>query len=119
MDHRFQPDHEAHDRNHVLTDFEINIEKVRHIEAAVIAGVPPSHKEAGNPSSLARVALSDGEQASKSRHFRRKGIARRVDVSVGPRMNDRISVTKGLTAGQQIAVDGVTALEDGMKVRTK
>lgn len=48
-----------------------------------------------------------------------KGTARRVDVTVGPRMGDRISVTKGLIARQQIAVDGLTALEDGMKVRTK
>lgn len=48
-----------------------------------------------------------------------KGTARRADITVGPRMGDRISVTKGLAAGQQIAAAGVTALEDGMKVRTK
>jgi len=48
-----------------------------------------------------------------------KGVAKRVDITVGPRMGDKISVTKGLSAKQQVAVDGVTALEDGMKVRTK
>lgn len=48
-----------------------------------------------------------------------KDIAKRADITVGPRMDDRISVTKGLKANQKIAVDGVTALEDGMKVRTK
>ena len=29
------------------------------------------------------------------------------------------NVTSGLTASQQVAVDGLTALEDGMKVRTR
>jgi RND family efflux transporter MFP subunit len=48
-----------------------------------------------------------------------KGMARRVDINVGPRMGNKVSVTKGLKANQQVAVDGVTALEDGMKVRTK
>lgn len=48
-----------------------------------------------------------------------KGVAKRVDIAVGPRMGDRISVTSGLTASQQVAVDGLTALEDGMKVRTR
>ena len=48
-----------------------------------------------------------------------KGIASRLDISVGARMDDKIAVTKGLKAGQIIAVDGITALEDGMKVRTK
>ena len=48
-----------------------------------------------------------------------KGVAKRADITVGPRMGDRISVTSGLTASQQVAVDGLTALEDGMKVRTR
>tara|TARA_R110002124_G_scaffold95593_2_gene239868 strand:- start:1226 stop:2299 length:1074 start_codon:yes stop_codon:yes gene_type:complete len=48
-----------------------------------------------------------------------KGAAKRVDITVGPRMGNKVSVTKGLSAKQQVAVDGVTALEDGMKVRTK
>ena len=45
--------------------------------------------------------------------------AKRVDVAVGPRMGDKVSVAKGLNADQRVAIDGVTALEDGMKVRTK
>ena len=48
-----------------------------------------------------------------------KGVAKRVDVAVGPRMGDKVSVAKGLNADQRVAIDGVTALEDGMKVRTK
>lgn len=48
-----------------------------------------------------------------------KGVAKRRDVAVGPRMGDRASVTKGLQAGEAVAIDGVTALEDGMKVRIK
>ena len=47
------------------------------------------------------------------------GVAKRVDVNAGPRMGDRISITSGLTASQQVAIDGVTALADGMKVRTR
>lgn len=48
-----------------------------------------------------------------------KGVARRRDVAVGPRMGDRASVASGLRAGDVVATEGVIALEDGMKVRTK
>lgn len=46
-----------------------------------------------------------------------RGIARRRDIVAGPRAGDRISVTSGLNAGERVATAGVTALEDGMKVR--
>lgn len=48
-----------------------------------------------------------------------KGQAKRRDIAVGPKMGDRISVSSGLKTGELVAIDGVTALEDGMKVRTK
>lgn len=44
-------------------------------------------------------------------------IAKRRDIVVGPRTGDRISVASGLKAGEHVATVGVTALEDGMKVR--
>lgn len=48
-----------------------------------------------------------------------KGVAKRRDLIVGPKAGDRISVTDGLKVGEVVATDGVTALEDGMKVRTR
>ena len=47
------------------------------------------------------------------------GVAKRQNIAVGARMDNMIAVTKGLNANQVVATDGVTALEDGMKVRTK
>lgn len=44
-------------------------------------------------------------------------VAKRRDIVVGPRTGDRISVTSGLKAGERIATAGVTALEDGVKIR--
>ena len=44
-------------------------------------------------------------------------VAKRRDIVVGPRAGDRIGVTSGLKAGERVATVGVTALEDGMKVR--
>lgn len=48
-----------------------------------------------------------------------KGIAHRHDVETGPIMGDRIAVTKGVSGGDRLVTEGGTALEDGMKVRTK
>lgn len=48
-----------------------------------------------------------------------QNVAKRRDITVGPKMGNRIAVTSGLKAGELLAIDGVTALEDGMKVRTK
>lgn len=51
------------------------------------------------------------------------GVAHRVDVETGAQSgadNDsRIAITKGLGAGDQVVVQGGTALDDGMKVRLK
>lgn len=47
------------------------------------------------------------------------GVAHRRDVIIGPVAGDRVAITKGLNAGEQVVTQGGTALEDGMKVRTK
>lgn len=47
------------------------------------------------------------------------GVAHRTDVETGAHSGDRIAITKGLKPGDQVVVVGGTALDDGMKVRTK
>jgi len=47
------------------------------------------------------------------------GVAHRHDIVLGPTGGDRIAVTRGVKPGDSIVVEGGTALEDGMKVRTK
>jgi RND family efflux transporter MFP subunit len=47
------------------------------------------------------------------------GAAHRRDVAIGPVEGDRVAITNGLRAGEQIVTEGGTAIEDGMKVRTK
>lgn len=47
------------------------------------------------------------------------GVAHRHDVDTGATSGNRIAVTKGVNAGEQVVTQGGTALEDGMKVRTK
>lgn len=47
------------------------------------------------------------------------GVAHRRDVTTGATEGDRLAITKGLRAGERIVVEGGTAIEDGMKVRTR
>ena len=47
----------------------------------------------------------------------RQGVAKSVDVSPGNSRGDMIQIVKGLQPGDQVVVEGGTALEDGMKVR--
>jgi len=47
------------------------------------------------------------------------GTAHRRDVAIGPVAGDRVAIVKGLSTGDQVVTEGGTALEDGMKVRTK
>ncbi len=47
------------------------------------------------------------------------GVAHRRDLVIGATEGDRVAITKGLRAGEQVVTDGGTAVEDGMKVRTK
>jgi RND family efflux transporter MFP subunit len=45
--------------------------------------------------------------------------AHRRDVEIGPVSGDRVAIVKGVKPGDQVVTAGGTALEDGMKVRTK
>ncbi|HEX7858058.1 MAG TPA: efflux RND transporter periplasmic adaptor subunit [Sphingobium sp.] len=47
------------------------------------------------------------------------GVAHRRDVVIGPTGGERIAIIKGVQPGDVVVVEGGTALEDGMKVRTK
>ena len=47
------------------------------------------------------------------------GVAHRRDVSLGPTRGDRVAITRGISAGEQVVLDGGTAIENGMKIRTK
>lgn len=47
------------------------------------------------------------------------GVAHRLDVTTGPSSGDTIAITKGLAAADEVVVQGGTAVEDGMKVRTR
>jgi len=48
-----------------------------------------------------------------------KGVAHRKDVTVGASDGKAVAITGGIAAGEQVVVQGGTALEDGMKVRMK
>ena len=48
-----------------------------------------------------------------------RGVARRRDVMTGPASGDQIAILRGINSGELIVISGGTALEDGMKVRTK
>jgi len=47
------------------------------------------------------------------------GVAHRRDVATQPSSGDRVTVTRGLKLGERVVVEGGTAVEDGMKVRTQ
>ena len=47
------------------------------------------------------------------------GVAHRRDVVIGPVSDGRVAVTKGIGPGDQVVVKGGTAVEDGLKVRTR
>lgn len=49
----------------------------------------------------------------------RNSVAHRRDVVTGPSSGQRIVIAKGVSSGDEVVTVGVTALEDGMKVRTK
>lgn len=48
-----------------------------------------------------------------------QGVAHRRDVATGASQGDRIAVTHGVRPGERVVVDGGTAVDDGMKVRTR
>ena len=47
------------------------------------------------------------------------GVARRQNVQPGATSGERVAIDKGLTAGDLVVIEGGTALDDGMKVRSK
>ena len=47
------------------------------------------------------------------------GVAHRHDVTVATTTGDRVAILKGVGAGDMIVTEGGTAVEDGMKVRTR
>lgn len=47
------------------------------------------------------------------------GVAHRRDVATAASDNGQVAVSKGLRAGDLVVTEGVTALEDGMKVRPR
>ncbi len=47
------------------------------------------------------------------------GVAHRRDVRVGPTDARQAALLSGVRAGEQVVVAGGTALEDGLKVRTR
>ena len=47
------------------------------------------------------------------------GTAHRRDVTVGATDGDRVAITRGVKAGERVVTQGGTAVEDGIKVRTK
>jgi RND family efflux transporter MFP subunit len=47
------------------------------------------------------------------------GVAHRHDVEVGAVSGGRVAITRGVKPGEKVVTQGGTALEDGMKVRTK
>ena len=47
------------------------------------------------------------------------GVAHRRDVTTGVAEGDRIGIVKGVAPGDRVVTKGGTAVEDGMKVRTK
>lgn len=49
----------------------------------------------------------------------RNGVAHRHDVSLGPSSGERVAITSGVAPGDMVVTEGGTAVEDGMKVRTK
>lgn len=61
--------------------------------------------------------LYDGEQAYV--FVVSGGIAHRRDVKIGTDAGNRIEISSGVKLGDQIALDGAAALEDGMAVRLK
>lgn len=48
-----------------------------------------------------------------------KGVAHRHDVMIGASDGTTVAITSGVSAGDQVVTEGGTALEDGMKVRTR
>ena len=100
--------------------------------AAVYARIPAQSRLAPGQPLTAQVPLSSRSDALTIPYTAllddggqpyvyvvKDGIAHRQDVITGPSDTQRIAIVKGLAPGDQVVMAGGTALEDGMKVRTK
>jgi len=98
--------------------------------ASVFTTLPPfSRAGAGEPLSASLALGGDipgvtvpeaalGDDAGKAFvYVIAGGVAHKRDVSAGPVTDGRAAVTRGLNPGERVAVDGLTGLEDGIKVR--
>ncbi|MDB5705551.1 MAG: efflux transporter periplasmic adaptor subunit [Sphingomonas bacterium] len=100
--------------------------------ASVFVSVPPGSGIGAGATLTAHVALAGGgggltipydallDDAGQPYVFVVKGgVAHRRDVTIGAVGGDRVTVLKGVAPGEPVVTAGGTALEDGMKVRTK
>ena len=100
--------------------------------ASVFVSVPPGSKIGAGATLTAQLPLAGGgggltipydallDDAGQPYVFVVKGgVAHRRDVTIGAAGGDRVAIVKGVAPGDQVVTAGGTALEDGMKVRTK
>jgi multidrug efflux pump subunit AcrA (membrane-fusion protein) len=73
---------------------------------------------AGNALTVPYPALLD-EAGQPFVYVVANGIAHRRNVAIGPSDGQRVVVTSGLSTGETVVVAGGTAVEDGMRVRTR
>ena len=89
---------------------------------AIVPGVPVrgTISLAGGHDALAvpRAALLyEGEQTFV--FVAAGGVAHRRNVKIGSDVGDRVEISSGVKAGEQVVIDGAAALDDGMAVRLK
>ncbi len=73
---------------------------------------------AGNAPAVPYAALLD-EGGQAFLFVVADGVAHRRDVTAGPSDGRRVAILQGLRPGERVVVEGGTALEDGMHVRTR
>jgi RND family efflux transporter MFP subunit len=119
---------------HVLSSSPV-IDPQSHM-ASIVAAVPASAGLGGGDALRGEVTVASTAQALSIPYAAllddggqpyvfvvKGGVAHRTDVETGAHSSasggDRIAVTKGLGEGDEVVTVGGTALDDGMKVRTK
>lgn len=100
--------------------------------APIMAAVPPGSGLGGGDALRGEVAVTNDQNVLTIPYSAllddggqpyvfvvRSDVAHRVDVKTGPISGDRIAITQGLQNGDNVVTVGGTALDDGMKVRTR
>jgi RND family efflux transporter MFP subunit len=100
--------------------------------ASVFATVPAGAGIGANATLTATVSLAGGGAALSVPYAAllddagqpyvfvvANGVAHRREVELGPVGGDRVAIARGLKPGDRVVTAGGTAIEDGMKVRTK